>query len=306
MRVAGLRPDQRIWAVNGHQRHTTGPGSSETAATVVPGQRRNETDRRAHSGIQPNNLNMITSKNTSHLGDNRRMVMMSKPASVPVAPGWRGRLAAIGFGLGAWLVALVLLGGIATVRHLYHGEIDLSSASRTAGVASVSTCSRVGPVSVHGFGYWWNCDVVVALADGRAVETRVDASIVTPADRGHPVRIVEVCDEAGHRECVYSRDGSALVGYGVLVLGLVFRIVLVAGLFIGGVALLRGGLGPQRLHRYFAKRRGPAAGADPTAGASPAGDDEFSMARFAVALVLGYGVLYVIVRLVWHGPMMFG
>ncbi|WP_415857523.1 DUF6346 domain-containing protein [Salinispora arenicola] len=39
--------------------------------------------------------------------------------------------------------------------------------NRKNGLAAAKSCSRVSPISVYGFGYWWSCSVWVAMEDGR-------------------------------------------------------------------------------------------------------------------------------------------
>ena len=48
-----------------------------------------------------------------------------------------------------------------------------AKAATDQGVARVAGCTRSGPVSIHGFGYWWTCQADVAWESGR--RTRVTA-----------------------------------------------------------------------------------------------------------------------------------
>lgn len=189
-----------------------------------------------------------------------------------------GRLVSLGFGLACLVMTFMVAMGILTVQSLYRGHFDWRAASTARGTATVGACGRVGPVSWSGFGYWWTCDVLVSLPDGRKVRTSVGSSIVKPEDRGRRVRFVEVCDEPGHRECRYAREGDLLLGTGVGLLTLVFRGVVFVGLVIGGAALLRAALGHREFARRFAKRRRSTAGdgglrdLDEPVGELPAGN----------------------------------
>lgn len=173
----------------------------------------------------------------------------SRSAAAP-----RGRIADLGSGVFVLMVTFVVVWGITTVQSLSRGALELRAASVASGAASVGACTRVGPVSWYGFGYWWDCHVQVSLPEGRQVDARVGPSVVTPADRGHPVEVVEVCAASGHRDCAYKRKGSVLVELGVRALGIVFWISLVIGLLLGGIRILRALLGDQRARRYLQKR----------------------------------------------------
>ena len=59
------------------------------------------------------------------------------------------------------------------------------------GIANVQSCERVGPVSRHGFGYWWRCRVEVGWDDG-VTETFVEGSSrFTPDDQRAGVAVGE-------------------------------------------------------------------------------------------------------------------
>ena len=77
-----------------------------------------------------------------------------------------------------------------------------------AAIAEVKTCQRLGPVSIDGLGYWWQCQVTVRVADGRVVTAVVDHSIVTPADRGRVIEFREACWGDGFTRCRYGRPAA--------------------------------------------------------------------------------------------------
>ncbi|MET7752685.1 DUF6346 domain-containing protein [Micromonospora sp. NPDC005367] len=114
--------------------------------------------------------------------------------------------------LGQLAVAVLLALGwvvtgfaFATVESLYRGTGEISSIKERPAVAQVGECRRAGPVSVNGFGYWWECQVVVRTDDGRVVEAVVRHSIVTPRDAGNDVEFREACSGSDNADCIYGR-----------------------------------------------------------------------------------------------------
>lgn len=91
------------------------------------------------------------------------------------------RLAAAG---GLVLVGLTLL--------TLSAEEALEAGTGRTGVADVTACRRVGPVSGNGLGHWWTCTVQVEWADGGQGRYDVPGSRFTPADRGRRVAVREI------------------------------------------------------------------------------------------------------------------
>lgn len=138
-----------------------------------------------------------------------------------------------------------------TISNLYKGTGSgfLGPDERPA-VAQVHDCTRTGPVSRQGFGYWWRCRVTVRVADGRTVQTTVDRSKVTPADAGRDVEFREACKD-GTTHCSYGRPTSKVVKGLFGALGLVEWLVLLFGAFVVVVFLWRGLLGVRRYNALY-------------------------------------------------------
>lgn len=102
------------------------------------------------------------------------------------------------FAVLAGALGFVLLEGFTTLYGLYPStRTGYLSPSERAAVAEVGACRRLGPLSVDGFGYWWECEVAVRVEDGRVVHAVVDRSIVTPADEGRKIDFRESSKGAG-------------------------------------------------------------------------------------------------------------
>ena len=165
----------------------------------------------------------------------------------------RQMIAWVGLGITIALIAAVVAGGLLTLESLYRGERSMSSGVKTAGVARVNTCEHVGPLTRYGFGFWWECDATVSLADGRRIDVALGGSIVTPRDRGRDVAVVETCfDDEG--ACSYTRAGSWFLGTSVHLLQLARRLAAIVGVFAATVCFLRGVLG-WRLYSRVTRRR---------------------------------------------------
>ncbi|MEU4564338.1 DUF6346 domain-containing protein [Actinoplanes sp. NPDC023936] len=137
---------------------------------------------------------------------------------------------------------------LATLTGFYPGTGTPWAGSEAPATAQVGDCRRVGPVSVNGFGNWWECQVEVALEDGRTFHTVVFNSMVTPADAGRPVEFRAACD-GDSLDCAVGRPAPLIFAVLLALLHLAqiaFIIVL-----IGTTAfyLLDAVVGP---HRYFA------------------------------------------------------
>lgn len=159
-------------------------------------------------------------------------------------------LTSLAFTAGTLVFAL----GVPTLVNLYHGELNATPHTRVGGRAYVQGCQRFGPVSRYGFGYWWQCQVDVSLDDGRIQYARVGRSIVTPADEGRPVRVVEDCDDPGYKDCAYSRPGNAAVALAIRAIVLVTRIITFFALFGSFLFLGLSLLGRRLSSRMFGMR----------------------------------------------------
>ena len=140
-------------------------------------------------------------------------------------------------------VGVLLLLLFTTVFSLYKGtRAGYLSPSEKPAVAQVGDCRRLGPVSVDGFGYWWECQVAVRTSDGRTVHTVVDRSIVTPADAGRDVEFRQACKH-GTTGCSYGRPTGRGTKTAVGALILVQGCVLLFCGFAVVMLLVRGVLG---------------------------------------------------------------
>jgi hypothetical protein len=160
----------------------------------------------------------------------------------------------LAYGIMTFLVTATVFLGLLTLQSLYHGDRHPLWSNSVSGVAKVGTCSRVGPVSQYGFGYWWNCKVIVSLADGRTVETRVGGSTVTPENRGREVSFLENCSGPDRRTCTYTRPGNLALAVAVRITHLLARTFAFCGLVVSGLYVLRGLLGA-RLSANFVRNR---------------------------------------------------
>lgn len=118
----------------------------------------------------------------------------------------KDRVQALLAAVAAAAVGLAVLMGTTTLHSLYPGTgSGWWGPPERAAVAEVTTCQRLGPLSIDGIGYWWICEVTVRVEDGRVVTTVVDHSIVTPADRGRRIGFREACRGGGFTDCSYGR-----------------------------------------------------------------------------------------------------
>ncbi|WP_353890595.1 DUF6346 domain-containing protein [Micromonospora sp. WMMA1363] len=128
----------------------------------------------------------------------------------------------------AYVLALVYL----TVNSLYPGSGSVRPLGPTerSVQAVIQECSRVGPVSHHGIGYWWVCQVSVQR-DGAQIQASVDRSIAGPQDVGTVITLREACGERELGNCSYGRPVAEIWSflYGVLwLLGRALAVVLLA------------------------------------------------------------------------------
>ncbi|MFC0003704.1 DUF6346 domain-containing protein [Micromonospora siamensis] len=137
--------------------------------------------------------------------------------------------------------------GLTTVMSAYPGETTPAWSSPESVRADVLRCARIGPVSSSGFGYWWRCQVMVMGPEGSTRKVTLSGSVVTQADMGRSIRLVERCTGRDSRECVYTRPGSEVVAAAFRLLHIVRFTVVAVGLVTIVLLLVRGVLG-QRLY----------------------------------------------------------
>ena len=136
-----------------------------------------------------------------------------------------------------------------TVESWYPGTGSSTRGPTEQTVAvTVRFCERVGPVSHHGFGYWWEC-TIVAPGHGSTV---VDRSILGPPDVGLDVELQQACFREDY--CVYGKRVHWLVTTAFLALRIIDRLASVLFVSCALVWLARGVLGPERYWRLVASR----------------------------------------------------
>jgi Family of unknown function (DUF6346) len=144
----------------------------------------------------------------------------------------------------AWVVVALLF---STVDSFYAGATGVRRPPpERAAVGEVGACRRVGPMSDHGLGFWWECQVHIRVEDGREVQTVLRRSIVSPDDAGRPVELVEACYGAGNTDCAYGRPVGRGWGFAVTVWRLVFRFVNAFFIIAIGIYLMALLVGPRR------------------------------------------------------------
>ncbi|MEU3452435.1 DUF6346 domain-containing protein [Micromonospora sp. NPDC006766] len=170
-------------------------------------------------------------------------------------PIW-GRLRELLTGIAVLAAMIVVNLLLTTLAAFYPGTgVVKPSPREQPATATVRQCEQAGPVSSNGFGYWWECDVTVRMRDGRAVETAVGHSVVTPDDRGRPVEFREACFGANNTECHYGRPTWLLWGIAVSVVGMVRVTATILALMAAGVSLLRAILGVPRYFAWINRRK---------------------------------------------------
>ena len=132
---------------------------------------------------------------------------------------------AIAAALLAGAVALWL--GVNRVASFYGGLGSHRGEQRNQGdaTAHVVGCTRHGPVSVDGFGYWWHCRATVVRVGHGTAGGDLGPSVAGPSDVGHDIAVRFDCNN-DDRDCNYrSQWWGALVA--VIVDGAAFLAVLV-------------------------------------------------------------------------------
>jgi hypothetical protein len=162
----------------------------------------------------------------------------------------RLRTLADAFALAA--LTFLLAGGLTTVANLNPSLYPSQEGRDLDGSATVLGCDRLGPVSVHGFGYWWRCRVEVALPDGRLVTVTMGRSIVSPDDFGRPVPVREHCEGTHYDDCTYGKEGDPLLAAGASGVMILAVIVALVGIYLTGVAVYNALIGrPRWWHATF-------------------------------------------------------
>jgi Family of unknown function (DUF6346) len=181
----------------------------------------------------------------------------------PAAPSGRSGLHRLPYRLYALVMAVLLavvwvvVGfAFATVESFYPGTgVARGIPVERPAVGQVGECRRAGPLSVNGFGHWWECRVRIRTGDGRVVQTVLRRSIVTPADAGRPVELREACFGADNTRCRYGRPVSRGFAIALAFLRLFERAVNIAFLFLACLYLLGLVLGERRYDAVMARIR---------------------------------------------------
>jgi Family of unknown function (DUF6346) len=183
--------------------------------------------------------------------------------AAPAAPRGRSGLHRLPSRLYALVMAVLLavvwvvVGfAFATVESLYPGTgVATGYPVERPAVGQVGECRRAGPLSVNGFGYWWECRVRIRTDDGRVVQTVLRHSMVTPADAGRPVELREACFGADNTRCRYGRPVSRGFAVALRFLRVFERAVNLAFLFLVCLYLLGLVLGERRYDAVMARIR---------------------------------------------------
>lgn len=153
--------------------------------------------------------------------------------------------------------ALIVVGGVATYLAFstalswYPGTgASTSGPTETTVVARVESCTRVGPVSGQGFGYWWECRIAVPATGGGTRTEMVFRSIVSPSDVGRDVELQQACSGGN---CVYGRRVPWLVTTAFLAGRIIDRLVSILFACLALLWLARG-IAPERYWAFMSKR----------------------------------------------------
>jgi len=86
--------------------------------------------------------------------------------------------------------------------------------------AHVLSCTRRGPISLDGAGYWWHCRATVPLAGGGTAEAVLGPSVAYLSDVGHDITVQSDCDNNGG-DCNYGNDDPQWLGGLIQIAGVV-------------------------------------------------------------------------------------
>jgi Family of unknown function (DUF6346) len=131
------------------------------------------------------------------------------------------------------LAAVAVLAGVAVTLHRLARD-GMGDAPRL-GRATVTSCTRHGPVTTHGFGYWETCKAEITWADGEVERSTVE-EVFTSSDIGTPVEVGDPDNAPRHSRQTLARADAAprpwlrWLSYGVgvvavvplFILGLIF------------------------------------------------------------------------------------
>lgn len=155
-----------------------------------------------------------------------------------------------------WFLATVCIAlGFISLMSLYPGTGAVYASQREIPVIGhVYSCVRRGPVSVYGYGYWWECDTRITENDGHVIDrVTLGRSIVNAHNVGHDVELREICSGNNRANCHYGRPVNRIWG----ILQAILRIVAIATISLGIIGAasdgLRGVLGVPRYYRLLDK-----------------------------------------------------
>ncbi|OJF11463.1 DUF6346 domain-containing protein [Couchioplanes caeruleus] len=117
--------------------------------------------------------------------DAERAAAAADPAAAVVSRREGSATRSAAFLIGIVLLTLVLIGASITLVRM--AGRDYADAKRT-GQAAVDTCTKQGPITNRGFGYWEQCTVTITWDDGTIARLNSDA-VFTSADIGADVRV---------------------------------------------------------------------------------------------------------------------
>lgn len=106
------------------------------------------------------------------------------------------------------------------------GEADLDDRAQATGV--VRECTKEGPLSLSGIGYWWSCEVEITTKDGDTADQVFKGSQFVPDDKGTEFPLASAgrqsgawarADIPGHNWAIIVTAGGFLAGAVCLIVG---------------------------------------------------------------------------------------
>jgi hypothetical protein len=150
-----------------------------------------------------------------------RVAKDEDPATTVVSRRKGGALGSAALLIGILALAVGLLGGAVTLSRLA-GD-DVAGAERL-GWATATSCTRQGPITNKGFGYWDSCTADITWDDGQVERFRYGA-VLTSADIGTQIRVGDLGTDRSGRQLVREdapyRPWLRWIGYLVGILALV-------------------------------------------------------------------------------------
>jgi hypothetical protein len=145
------------------------------------------------------------------------------------------------------IVVWILVGfAVTTSTSFYRGTGSLDYGSEVPAVAEVGNCTRDGPVSDGRLGFWWECQVVIRVADGRVINVVLDGSKVTPRDAGRSVKFSESCSDSEKQDCRYGRPVGFIWNVVVRLVGMAHAVFTFVLLVLAVNHAVIGTVGPRR------------------------------------------------------------